>query len=374
MPVFLTEMPEATIRRVLLTTDTVGGVWTFSIDLARQFAQHGIQVVLAALGGFPTAEQTSAAKRIPELCLFPSSFKLDWMENPWDDVKRSGEWLLQLEEEFRPDIVHLNSFGHGDLPWSAPVVLTAHSCVLSWWNAVKHEQAPAAWDHYRDAVTRSLQAVHLVTCPTGAMQSMLQEFYGFTGAVVIPNGADPEQFSIGRKEHLVLTAGRLWDEAKNVATVARMAYTLPWPVHAAGEAGHPNGGQADLGGLQLLGRLTPAELAAWFSRAAIFALPARYEPFGLSILEAALSGCALVIGDIPSLREVWGDAALFINPDDGVALHSAISSLISDAKLRAEMAERSYKRALTYRCEKTGQKYLQAYQSVLAAKTMTCVS
>ncbi len=32
-------------------------------------------------------------------------------------------------------------------------------------------------------------------------------------------------------------------------------------------------------------------------------LPARYEPFGLSVLEAALSGCALVLGDIPSLRE-----------------------------------------------------------------------
>ena len=51
-------------------------------------------------------------------------------------------------------------------------------------------------------------------------------------------------------------------------------------------------------------------------RAAIYALPARYEPFGLSILEAALSGCALVIGDIPSLREIWADAALFV-PSDG---------------------------------------------------------
>ena len=61
-------------------------------------------------------------------------------------------------------------------------------------------------------------------------------------------------------------------------------------------------------------------IADWYARASIYALPARYEPFGLSALEAALSGCALVLGDIPSLREVWGDAALFVAPDDTDAL------------------------------------------------------
>ena len=60
--------------------------------------------------------------------------------------------------------------------------------------------------------------------------------------------------------------------------------------------------------MRLLGSLSPRALAAWLARAAIYCLPARYEPFGLSVLEAALSGCALVLGDIPSLREIWDDA------------------------------------------------------------------
>ncbi len=74
-------------------------------------------------------------------------------------------------------------------------------------------------------------------------------------------------------------------------------------------------------------------MAGWLGRASIFALPARYEPFGLLPLEAALSGCALVLGDIPSLREVWGDAAWFVPPDDRDALTAAIGSLIASPRL-----------------------------------------
>ena len=62
------------------------------------------------------------------------------------------------------------------------------------------------------------------------------------------------------------------------------------------------------------------------ARAAIYALPAHYEPFGLSILEAAMSGCALVLGDIPSLREIWGDAAVFVHPDNRDAVARCLAA------------------------------------------------
>ncbi len=367
-------MSKQAVRRVLVTTDTVGGVWTFSMDLAKQLAQQGIQVVLAALGGFPTPEQVSEAERVPELCLLTSNFKLEWMEDPWSDVEESGKWLMRIEEEYRPDLVHLNSFGHGNLPWCSPVVLTAHSCVLSWWKAVKKEQAPNTWNRYRDAVTCTLNSVDLVTCPTTAMGSTLFENYKFSRATVIPNGSDPSRFRPVNKEPIVLTAGRLWDEAKNVRAVARIASTLPWPVFAAGETNHPDGGEQQFRGIQLLGRLSPVTLAKWCSRAAIFASPVRYEPFGLSILEAGLSGCALVLGNIPSLHEIWGDAALYVAPDDNKALSEAIRSLISDPNLRDKMSQRSYKRALTFSSERTANLYLQAYKSVLSTRDIQCVS
>src|SRR3546814_625675 len=127
-----------------------------------------------------------------------------------------------------------------------------------------------------------------------------------TNACVIQNGRPPADFRpAGRKEPFILTAGRLWDGAKNVSTLAAIAPRLSWPVVAAGDARGPTGGTRAAGGLRMLGPLDAGDLAGWMGRAAIFASPARYEPFGLAVLEAALSGCGLVLGDIPTFRELW---------------------------------------------------------------------
>jgi glycogen(starch) synthase len=101
----------------------------------------------------------------------------------------------------------------------------------------------------------------------------------------------------------------------------------------------------------------------WYARAAIYAPPARYEPFGLSALEVALSGCALVLGDIANQRETWQDAAMYVSPDDPQALASALSELIGDGGRREELARRSCRRALTITPERMVCHYLDAYQS-----------
>jgi glycogen(starch) synthase len=370
-------MPDPRIERVLMTTDTVGGVWTFTLELARQFSKSGIQVVMATLGGLPNPQQCAEAKEVPDLCLLTSDFKLEWMDDPWNDIVESGRWLLRLEQEYQPDIIHLNSFGHGNLPWSVPVLLTAHSCVLSWWQAVRGERAPATWNRYRDIVIRALGGSDVITCPTEAMASDLVHHYGLehSRAIVIPNGRDKTHFRSGRKEPFVLTAGRLWDEAKNTAAVAEAASSLPWLVYAAGGTHGPNGEARHFEGAQMLGHLPTCELADWLARAAIFALPARYDPFGLAAVEAGLSGCALVLGDIASQHEVWGDAALFVKPGDDRALQTTILSLISDEDLLSEMSARSYRRAVTFDAGNTATLYLQTYRLAIfnsVPRTLPC--
>jgi glycosyltransferase involved in cell wall biosynthesis len=293
------------------------------------------------------------------------------MEDPWSDIEASGKWLLDLEREYTPDVVHLNSFGHGSLPWRAPAMLTAHSCVLSWWAAVRGDEIPASWSRYRELVARSLGCVDLISAPSAAMASALTRHYEIDAGScrVIPNGRNPAKFHRAGKGPLILTAGRLWDEAKNVAAVAQVAAELEWPVYMAG------GAQAvRLEGCYPLGRLSAAEMADWHARAIIYAAPARYEPFGLAALEAGLSGCALVLGDIESLREVWGEAALFVPPDDLEALRNALDSLIADVCLRKTMAERAYNRALTLGAARMTQGYLDAYRSVVTARNEQCVS
>ena len=114
------------------------------------------------------------------------------------------------------------------------------------------------------------------------------------------------------------------------------------------------------------GVLEREQLAALRARASIFAAPARYEPFGLAALEAARAGCALVLGDVASLREVWEDAALYVDPSDAVALRAALDELVGDRVLREEMARRAQLRAGRYTVESMARGYAGLYARVRA--------
>jgi glycosyltransferase involved in cell wall biosynthesis len=289
------------------------------------------------------------------------------MDEPWDDVRRAGEWLIALERDLHPDLVHLNQFAFGALPFAAPKLVVAHSCVLSWWRAVHHVAAPPIWRKYSEEVAAGLASADAVVAPTRAMLDTLSENYEFDReGVVIPNGRDSAAYAPGTKQPLVLAAGRLWDEAKNLAALEAIAPHLPWPVLAAGSVAHPDGGIRSPRCVIPLGELTPHALARHYARATIYALPARYEPFGLSVLEAALAGCALVLGDIQSLREVWGDAAVFVAPENPAALRDALLRLISDVALREELATRARSRALKFTPDRMARGYLSTYAALLS--------
>src|SRR5688572_6052780 len=135
-------MIQAKAKRILMTADTVGGVWTYALELIRALEQHSAQVLLATMGRGLSPEQTCELSELSNVELAESNYKLEWMENPWRDVEAAGEWLLSLERDFQPDLIHLNGYAHGALAWHAPVLIVGHSCVPSWWKAVKREQIP----------------------------------------------------------------------------------------------------------------------------------------------------------------------------------------------------------------------------------------
>jgi glycogen synthase len=325
-----------------------------------------VETVLATMGPLPNEQQIEEASGIPEFTLQVAPYRLEWMEEPWEDVRKAGEWLLELEAKHAPDLIHLNNFAHGVLPWHAPVLMVAHSCVLSWWEAVRQRPAPPEWQPYREAVRKGLAAVDLVLAPTGAMITSLGRHYDTPRATrVVRNGRDPSLFRPAPPEPFILSAGRLWDEAKNVLALDEVAPRLPWPIYLAGSDQHPEGGRVVPRHARSLGQLPTAELAQWMGRASIYALPARYEPFGLSILEAAYSGCALVLGDLTSLRELWQDAALFVPPNDPAALENALQRLINEPAHLEDLAGAARTRAFEYTPERMAAGYLAAYRWLL---------
>src|SRR5688500_5982965 len=122
-------MTRSNAKRVLMTADTVGGVWTYALELIRALEPHGYQVLLATMGRAVSAEQSSELRELTNVELAESTYKLEWMDDPWRDVEAAGKWLLSLERDFQPDLIHLNGYAHGSLPWNAPVLNVGHSCV-----------------------------------------------------------------------------------------------------------------------------------------------------------------------------------------------------------------------------------------------------
>jgi glycogen(starch) synthase len=371
--------------KVLLVADAVGGVFTYAVELARALAGRGVRAVLATEGARVSADQRAAIASIPGVVHEEGAFALEWMESPWDDVAAAGKWLLGIEDRERPDVVHLDSFAHGALPFRAPKVVVGHSCVLSWFEAVRGEPAPPSWDRYRAAVAAGLRGADAIVAPSAWMAAALVRHHGpIRAPAVIPNGRDPERFPPGEKEPFVVGAGRLWDEAKNAAALARIAPALPWRVFIAGETASPDAvatatstataasnATSTAGAATFLGRLPERELARWLGRASIFAHAARYEPFGLAVLEAALAGCALVLGDVPSLRERWEGAAELVPPGDDEALAARIRALARDPAHRAALASEARARALALGPDRMALAYLALYRALLETRAGT---
>lgn len=352
---------KADAMRILMTTECVGDVWTCSIELARALEAHDVEVVLATMGPPPSEAQRREAHALWNVTLHESRYKLEWQEDPWSDVHDAGQWLLDLQRRHRADVIHLNGYAHGGLDWEAPVVIVAHSCMMSWWQAVRHESVPPAWARYWQEVRLGLAAADVVVAPTHAMLGSLRHHYGaLDQAQVIPHGRSHHLYSPRTKQPVVLSAGSLADEAKNLATLQRAAGRIRGEVRVVDDQ-PADSAVADAADVTLLEQLTAAELATEMARAAVYALPARYEPFGLSVVEAAMSGCALVLGDIPSQREIWRDAATYVDPDDAGALAEAVNELLDNPSLCAARGEAAALHAIQYSPQRMARQYYELY-------------
>lgn len=354
------------VSRILMTTDTVGGVWNFTVSLCSVLARQGVRILVAAFGPRPSDGQWSAIRDLQGVDLAWRELKLCWMQEPWDDVEAARDWLGELEASFEPDVVHVNTLGHANRTWSAPLLTVGHSCVFSWFRAVHGHDPGPEWARYRREVGAGLRRSDLVVAPSRAMLAELRRFYGpFRSDASIHNGLSKGRDVDDTKMPLILAAGRAWDEAKNVAALARVAERLPWRVAVAGEHDHPDGGAAVFEGVSMLGRLEPEELDRWYDRAAIFAHPAKYEPFGLTPLEAGRAGCALVLGDIPTFRELWDGAAVFVDPNDDDALAAALTELIGNGEALDDLRTRARCRANKLPLSTTAHRYRAAYETLV---------
>jgi glycogen(starch) synthase len=266
--------------------------------------------------------------------------------------------------------VHLNTpalAAEGD--FGRPVIGACHSCLASWWSAVKGEAPmPDSFRWRTDLLGRGYAACDRLIAPSYTFMQTTAALYGVLPRAV-RNGRSPSPVEPAeRRNPVVMTSGRLWDEGKNVRTLDRAAGRMRGQVHAAGPLKGPDGQAVALDHILCLNQLDPPVLADHLRRSAVFASLSLYEPFGLGVLEAAQAGCALVLSDIPTFRELWQGAAVFVSAEDDEAAAMALDALLEDPARAAELGAAAAARSAQFTPDAMVEGVLSVYGQALAAR------
>ena len=349
--------------RLLLVTDAVGGVWVYSLELARALEPFGVETLLAVAGPAPSDQQRQAAGGIR---LIDTGLPLEWLDTSEDEIARAGEAIERIADREGVDVVQTSSAAllSGGL-FDRPCIAVQHSCVATWWAAVKDSPLPPDFEWRGELVQRGLERADTVVAPTRAFAEATECAYALDRPVLaVHNGRTARQMRPLPQGDFVFTAGRLWDEGKNVATLDRAAARVDAPFQAAGPTCGPNGASIAPDRLVTLGELPEGRIAGLLAARPVYASAALYEPFGLSVLEAAQAGCALVLSDIATHRELWDGAAIFVEPSDDRSFAAAIRRLFADRRTRDELGRSARERARQYAPERMARAMAEVYGRV----------
>jgi glycogen synthase len=331
-----------------MTTDAVGGVWQYSLSLARGLVrQHDCEVALVCLGQPATDDlrQMDLAAGVELITLPPH---LEWMRHGEESISRSVDEVGTLATRWKADVVHSNQHCFGLLSEQVPTVVVSHSDILSWiaWQRCRVNgstldtgalrrvvEADPFLRRYSDLVATALASASAVVAPSRFVAASLEQLYGVRSRVIY-NGLWPDGYAPTAKAPLAVVVGRLWDGAKNARMAVHAAEGLPLQLIMVGPTVGPAGETAYLptaDNVRYRGAATWAETRDILSEASFYLATSSYEPFGLAVLEAALSGCMLLANDIPSYRELWGEAALFCRFNDARHMRENLIASLRDA-------------------------------------------
>ncbi len=122
------------------------------------------------------------------------------------------------------------------------------------------------------------------------------------------------------------------------------------------------------------GFITDNDLSVLYRNCDFFVYPSLYEGFGIPPLEAMSCGCAVLTSAIPSIVEICGDAALYINPLNKESIKEGILKMISDDTLKKEFQARGIIRAEKYNWNDSGSKLYQLIKKNFGINEDTSIS
>jgi glycogen(starch) synthase len=262
-------MMQAATRHVLMTTDAVGGVWTYALDLAEGFAEHGVRVTLAVLGPAPDACAARSGRSRPGTDLVETDLDLDWTAPTPGDLASAAEGLRMPGARqrrrsrppqqprpgggpgLRPPGRQRRPLLPGDLVGRRPPDRNARGLPLA-------HPAPLAGPAgvrrgYR--AQRGLRRRHRADLRNPPPLRRPQRSERAPATFIRP------------KQRAACTAGRLWDDGKNIAVLDAAAARIDAPLLAAGPLRGPNGEERAAAHAQALGSMSAQAVRRTFAQA-----------------------------------------------------------------------------------------------------------
>lgn len=354
-------------RRLLMTVDAMGGVWRYAMDLARALRLEGVHTVFAGFGPEPSPHMLEEAQAIGDVHW--TGAPLDWTAKDPSELAGIADQLSVIAGASSVDLLHLNLPSQAaGLVIDLPVVVVSHSCVATWFAAVRGTLLPADWQWHEGLNWRGFAAADMIIAPSHSHADALSRSYGIGGIEVVPNSSRHVSTRLNKKNYC-FAAGRWWDEGKNAAVLDDTAALTEYQIVAAGPCNGPHGQHVAFDFVDHRGALDHGEAMVLMDEAAIFTSPSIYEPFGLAALEAARAGAALVLADIPTYRELWQDAALFANPRDPAGFAGAIDKLAADRRLRQRLALAAQERSRLFSSTTQAKAMLDIYRGALSRRS-----
>lgn len=352
-------------EKILMTACANGGIWTYTSNLVQELAKHGCEIHLAIMGQKLTSEQQFLLSEVENLSVYESLYSFEWSDRADANQDSKEQWLLNLEHKIRPDFIHLNSITQGAIPFSAPVITVCHSNKIALQCDGK-ELPTERTNAFRERVALSFQRSDLIVGTTKCTLDKLEALYGpIPNTALIYNGVNCLMYNYHQeKEELILSVASDTDELKAYKNLENTAPKIDWEIRVVNDATEPKEIASEFAYLKCEFQSSHNQIKKELSKASVFVQPAQANPFELPSIEAAFCGCAILVNDTASSRELWEDCAVYFDPEDPQDLQDKLKKLQDNFYWRDEMARRARNRAFHFTVETSAQNYLNIYNKL----------
>jgi len=264
----------------------------------------------------------------------------------------------RMLRRLQPAVAH---FQHAlPLTCPCPAIVTVHDLSFERDPSVMSARHRAI---FRLAVPRAVRRAARVVAVSERTKRDLVERYGVSPEriVVVPHGVDPA-FSPGKSgsDSYLLLVGAV-QERKNPLAAAAAADALGLKLVVVGPSRDPAlVRELEQRGAEVRGYVDRDELVRLYRGAAALVMPSRYEGFGLPVLEAMASGTPVVAAPDAAMREVAGDAAVFVEPED---LADGVRQALAE---RESLVAAGLRRAALFSWDDAARRTLEVYREVLS--------